>query len=405
MLRARLGALGEAPVGVLLRGAAPVLALSVDQLVAWGVLYYAYTVLSRPIAADLGVAPLYVAGAFSVCLLTAGWAGQRVGAALDERGTRGTLRLGALLAPPAFAGLALVRGEVSLVVAFVLLGAVQSLSLYEPAFRTLVDWYPRPRARARAMLALTCVAGLASTLFLPLTGALVGQHGWRLTVVLLAVGLALVLLPVRYGLPLSERRRAPPSPSPRAPSSRSSRLLEAGVSIQSFAATGVSVYLLWHLVERGTPPATAAGIAGLAGAAQVPGRVAAVPLRRAIGGAVFLPLLLVVQASSLAGVVLGPSGVATASALVFGGASGMMTLERVTVLVEWYGRRSFGARQGQLSFATSIARAVAPLVVELGHHVASYRLVFSALAVALAVGAWLCSAAARARAAEGGSAS
>ena len=66
--------------GMLLRGAAAVVGLSIDQLVAWGVLYYAYTVLSHPIAADLGVSRLYVAGAFSACLLTASWASRRVGA-------------------------------------------------------------------------------------------------------------------------------------------------------------------------------------------------------------------------------------------------------------------------------------------------------------------------------------
>jgi MFS family permease len=383
--------------GVLLTRIGPVLALSVDQLVAWGVLYYAYTVLSRPIADDLAVPRIEVAAAFSACLLVAGWAGRRVGTILDRRGTRGPLRLGALLAPPIFASLALARGEVGLLVAFALLGVVHALTLYEPAFRTLVDWFPEERARSRAMSLLTSVGGLASTSFLPLSGWLVDAYGWRTAVLVLASLLAAVLVPLRFSLALPDHRRAPPSPSSDALPSRSSTLLAITFSIHTFASTGVFVSLMWHLVERGTSPATAATIAGVAGAAQVPGRLIVIPLRRAIGGSAFLPLLLAMQAVALLGVVLATGVLETASMLVFGAASGMMTLERATVLVEWYGRATFGARQGRLSAATSVARAIAPFVVEVGHRVASYRLVFGTLAVLLAGGAYLARAAARAR--------
>ena len=385
---------------MLLRGAAAVVGLSIDQLVAWGVLYYAYTVLSHPIAADLGVPRLYVAGAFSTCLLTASWASRRVGASLDHRGTGGMLRLGAVVAPPVFAAIALVQGPATLVVAFVALGLAQSLSLYEPAFRTLVAWYPEERARSRAMLALTSVGGFASTLFLPVTGWLTVTCGWRLAVALLAALLAFVILPLRLALPLTGRGVTSAVATVVAPPYRSEALLALGLSAHSFASTGVFVYLMWHLVEGGASPVTAAGIAGLAGAAQVPGRLAVIPFRRVIGGALFLPLLLIVQALALLGVVLGAGALATASVLLFGAASGMMTLERATVLVEWYGRPTFGTRQGRLSSATGVARAVSPFVVEAGHHVASYRVIFGVLALTLIAGAYACVAAARARATE-----
>jgi sugar phosphate permease len=137
--------------------------LSVDQLVAWGVLYYAYTVLSAPIATDLGVSRLHVAAAFSVCLLVAGWVGRHVGPILDRRGTRGALRAGAIAAPLVFAAIAVVDGMTTLVVTFAALGVVQALTLYEPAFRTIVDWCPDERVRTRAMLGLTIVGGFAST--------------------------------------------------------------------------------------------------------------------------------------------------------------------------------------------------------------------------------------------------
>lgn len=378
---------------------AAVAGLSVDQLVAWGVLYYAYTVLSAPIAADLGVSRVHVAAAFSICLLVAGWVGRHLGASLDARGTRGALRAGAIAAPIAFAGIAAVGGMASLVVAFALLGVVQALALYEPAFRTVVDWCPEERTRSRAMLGVTLVGGLASTVFLPLTSWLLTHHGWRETVLILAAVLALVVVPVRFSLPLSDRGHAR-SPVPRAATPPSATRLAAGLAMHALASTGVFLYLMWHLVEQGETLGAAAAIAGVAGAAQVPGRIVSGPLRRLVGGARFLPLLLATQAVALLGVVVVDGAAAITCVLVFGAASGVMTLERATVLVEWYGRATFGVHQGRLGAATSTARAISPFVVEAGHHVASYAAVFALLAGVLAAGAWTCRSAARLRALE-----
>ena len=116
-------------------------------------------------------------------------------------------------------------------------------------------------------------------------------------------------------------------------------------------------------------------------------------------------MLLAAQAAAILGAVLVGTGAAALTlAMVFGAASGMMTLERTTVLVEWYGRAEFGARQGRLAAATSTARALSPFLVEAGHLVLSYAEGFALLGAALALGAWACAAAARAHRAQGGAA-
>ena len=378
---------------------AAIAGLSIDQLVAWGVLYYAYAVLADPIARDLGLSRLVVAAAFSVTLLTAGWLGRRLGPVLDARGTRGVLRAGAIAAPVAFGAIALTGEVVSLFVGFALLGVAQALCLYEPAFRTLVDWCADERQRSRAMLALTSVGGFASTVFLPLTTWLVSRLGWRAAVAALAGLLALTLIPGRTLLPLSDRSRTG-GPPRRVPAPRSASRLAIGLAMHSLASTGVFLTLLWHLVERGETTAAAATMAGLAGAAQVPGRLLSAPLRRITGSTSFLIWLLVVQAVALAGIVALSGAAAAACILVFGAASGTMTLERANLLVEWYGRSDFGAHQGRLAAATSTTRAIAPFVVEAGHLVTSYAVVFGALAFVLVLAAATCRSAARMRAAE-----
>jgi MFS family permease len=392
----RLGAVGAGLTGRRLFGA--VGALSLDQLVAWGVLYYAYAVLSAPIAADLGVSRTAVAAAFSGCLLIAGWTARAIGPVLDERGTATLMRAGAVAGPFAFAALAAVGGLGGLVLVFAALGAVHAVALYEPAFRTLVDWCPVERQRARMTLLLTSVGGLASTVFLPLTGWLVERHGWRPAVALLSALLALVLIPVRFAVPLPRRHNAAAAPRIRlAEAPRSATLLSIGLSLHALASTGAFISLLWFLVERGETAAAAAAIAGLAGAAQVPGRLVGGLLRRALGDRSILAVLLAAQAAGLLGAVVlgGPASIALI--MLFGAASGMMTLERTTVLVDWYGRARFGAHQGRLSAATSTARAAAPFLVEAAHHLLSYRAAFAGLAAVLACAAWACAAAARAQ--------
>jgi predicted MFS family arabinose efflux permease len=368
---------------------ASVIGLSLDQLVAWGVLYYAYSVLSAPIARDLDVSTRFVAGAFSSALLVSALLARPVGRALDREGARPLLLAGAIVAAGTLGSLAAVRNEVTLVTAFAALGVSLSLSLYEPAFRAVVDWFPVERERSRALLVLTSVGGLASAVFLPLTALLVARLGWRATVLILAAAVAAVTLPVRLALPHLTRaapdRFAGARVAGEAPAAVT-HALAAGFALQSFGSTGATLCLVWHLAEKGEPLPTAAFVAGLAGASQVPGRLLLSPLQRALRSELRLPLLFVVQAGALAAIAT-VSGPALAPAvLFFGAANGMMTLERAAVVAEWFGRERFGAHSGHIASLASFARAAAPFAVELLREATSYSGVLGVLALFVAAG-------------------
>jgi MFS family permease len=370
--------------------------LSLDQLVAWGVLYYSYGVLAVPIARDLGVPTSTVAAAFSGSLLIASLLAPRVGRLLDREGVRPVLLYGAVVAPVVLGGLAAVQREVPLILVFVGLGVAQAFSLYEPAFRAMVHWFPASRQRSRALLVLTSVAGFASTVFLPLTAVLVDAFGWRTAVLLLGAIVAAVTLPVRLLLP-----RAPPltrSPLPTAsprPAAPATGLLSAGFALQAFAATGATLCLVWQLVERGEKLEVAAALAGLAGASQVPGRLLLSPLSKVLPTSIRLPSLLVVQGAALVGIAVLGGPALVLAVMAFGAAAGVMTLERAAVVIEWFGRESFGAGNGRLASGALFARAAAPLAVELLHGLFSYAGVFGLLAVCLSSGSVLIGLAAR----------
>lgn len=372
-----------------------VLGLSLDQLIAWGVLYYSYAVISAPMARDLSLSPRFVAVAFSLTLLISGLLARPVGRVMDWEGARGVLRIGAVLGPLAFASLALARGEVSLLLAFAALGLAHAASLYEPAICAIVGWFPLGRGRTPALTLLTSCGALASTAFLPLTALLVAQVGWRMAVLVLAALLALVSVPVRWAIPstcaASERREGTPLRALQVGRATqhgaATRWLGAGFALQAFASTGTSVYLVWHLLEQGAPMQEAAVTAGLAGAAQIPGRLSLLPLSRVLRTGVRLPLLFLVQAGALAAIAVGPGALLPVAIVLFGAAAGTMTLERAAVTLEHFGRDAFGAQSGRITSISFVARAASPFAVEVLRGHIGYAGAFAVLSLGLAAGA------------------
>lgn len=376
-----------------------VVGLSLDQLIAWGALYYSYGVLVVPIARDLAVPTSVVAAAFSSSLLVASLVAPSVGRVLDRQGARPVLLYGALVGLLALIGVAAMPRDLLLLPLLVVgLGVAQASSLYEPAFRAIVDWFPIARQRSRALLLLTSIAGFASTVSLPVTVFLVHRFGWRAAVLALAALVTVVLLPLRLLLPRTAPRAClQPKRSSPVDSTSSARLLSAGFALQSFAATGATLCLVWQLVERGETLEVAAGLAGLAGASQVPGRLLLSPLSSALGTELRLPALLVIQGLALVGIASLHGPALVGAVVTFGASAGVMTLERATVVIEWFGRESFGAGSGQLASSALFARAGAPFAIELMHGSFSYAAVLGWLAVCVWVGSVLIGGAVRAR--------
>ncbi|MEU4326797.1 MFS transporter [Nonomuraea dietziae] len=160
-------------------------------------------------AADLQAGTTQIAAALTTAILVAALCAPLVGRLLDAYGGRGLMSAGSALGTLAVLAWSRVDSLLQLYAVFVAIGVACSMVLYESAFAVIVSWFDGParaRGRANALLALTVVAGFASSIFLPLTGLLVERHGWRQ---------ALVILALIYGvaaIPPARARRAPPSP-------------------------------------------------------------------------------------------------------------------------------------------------------------------------------------------------
>ena len=370
--------------------------LCVTEIVSYGVLYYAFPVLAPTIARDTGWSISALTAAFSAGLVVAALVGIPAGRWLDRFGPRPVMTTGSVLAVPALVGIALAPSLPLFFAAWVLAGAAMAGTLYAPAFAALTRWWG-PR-RVTALTAVTLLAGLASTIFAPLTAALLGPLGWLDTYLTLAAVLAATTIPAHMlGL------RGPwPAPEPpagvaeHAPAdivrSREFRFLVVAVALATFTAYAVVVNQVPLLIERGLSTSEAAWALGLGGLGQVMGRLGYRWLSRALS--VRARTVAIIAASAIAtlllGMLPGPTALLLAAAMLAGSARGVFTLLQATAISDRWGATDYGRLNGLLTAPAMVATALAPWAgAALAEVFGGYPAVFVALAVIASIAAVL----------------
>src|SRR5258708_6528872 len=140
--------------------------LGITETISWGTLYYAFSVILEPMEHDLGWSRGLVTGAFSLALVLSGLAAAPVGRWLDGHGARGLMTIGPIAGVVLLVAWATGADPISFYLIWAGIGIVMAATLYEPAFAVVAQWFDRKRARA--LTAVTLMAGFASTIFLPL---------------------------------------------------------------------------------------------------------------------------------------------------------------------------------------------------------------------------------------------
>jgi MFS family permease len=340
--------------------------LCLTEITSWGVLYYAFPVLSGRISADTGWPATVLTGAFSLGLVVSGLLGIAVGQWLDRHGPRWLMSAGSLLGAFSVVGIALAPSLAVFVLAWVVTGVAMSAVLYAPAFAALTRWYGDQRVRA--LTVLTLAAGLASTVFAPLTAALQAELGWRHSYMVLAALLAAVTVPAHLvGL------RLPWPPAAAAPvhtarpmtviRSRPFLSLVIALTLASCAAHAVLINLVPFLAERGIGPGTAAVVLAVGGVGQVLGRLSYLRLIDRLAVRVRTVVVLGGVAVTTALLAALTSLVAVAVAAVLAGVvRGVFTLLQATAVSDRWGMRHYGALSGILGAPLTLTTAVAPFV-------------------------------------------
>lgn len=358
--------------------------LGPTQLVSWGILYYAFSVIMPPMRSEMGWSAAEASGAFSLAMLVNGLAAIPVGRWLDQRGPRLLMTVGSIAASLLVAGWSQVQSLEALYAVWACIGVAMAGVLYDPAFWVIARWFRRRRDRALTLV--TFWGGLASTVFIPLTDALTRMGGWRAALLALA-GLMAALTIVPHALLLRRRPedvgdvmdgwaaeslpgagRAPAPPPGRslgeAVRERAFHLLALAFGSTSLMAAAMSVHLISYEVTRGISAALAASAAGAVGVLQVVGRLTFAPLAGRVSRRGVTALMCAFTALSIAALlILPPAEGLFVYVIFYGMGHGALTPLRASLIADLFGVGTYGRVNGALSLVLTVARAIAPVAV------------------------------------------
>jgi MFS family permease len=385
-------------------------ALAVTQTIGFGVLYYAFGVFVKPMEAEFGWSRAETSTAFSLALLVSGLAAFPVGRWFDRHGARALMTAGSIWGALLIWGWAQVQNLAVFYLLWAGLGLAMAMVLYEVAFAVLAVWFRR--YRPRAMLVVTLMAGLASTIFVPLSTWLVQTLGWRGALEILALIFALGTIPLHA---LVLRRRPEDigqmpdgeyfegsSARPMQEASVGARealrqptfwWLTLGFALSRATSIALTAHMVPLLSEKGFTPALVALAVGGVGVVQLAGRLVYTPFSERVSLFHLSAAFMACYSLGLLGLLFLPGGFGLwAFVLFFGLANGSISLAKPALIAETYGPQHYGTISGSMTSVVALAQTVAPFAAGALHGLSDdYTLalwLFAALAFLSAVAIW-----------------
>lgn len=346
-----------------------VLLLSLAQLITWGSVFYTFALLLEPVERELGLTRAQTSLAFSLALLAEGLFAYPVGRWIDRGHERAVMTGGSLLVAAGLLLHARIHTVAGFYACWFLLGAALAATLYTPVFAVVTRRYPHDFRRA--IITLTFLGGLASSVFIPLTAWLIAHWGWRTALVVLASVHLLVCAPLHAAC---LRGAPPPVPtvaadSPHSPAAllRSAPFLLIGVFTVGMMAITAAVppHLISLLRESGLREAWVIAIPATIGVVQVLGRLLLYFFEHRFDLHVanrIIPLLIPLALAALIAGASSPVG-GLLFVLLYGLGNGMLTIVKGTAIAQYVNREHVASLNGALGLPQAVARAIAPLLL------------------------------------------
>jgi len=350
-----------------------IVALSVLVMVAFGTLFYAYSVFITEEAAGAEYSISLLSVAWTGAILVGGGFAFLVGRYADEHGVRGIMGLGTVIGA---AGLMLLgasqTGWQLILVSWLLIGPAGAMTFYEPAFIAVDQWFGLAGS-TRSLAMLTVIGGLAGPIFIPLTGFLTVSIGWRwaavsLGAILLIVGMVATVFV--FPAHLGERHEHDGS----TPHLRLTALFKdrrftlfTAATLLTFAAVEAIIFHRIAVFEQaGFAITVVAWWAAVSGLMSLPGRLIAPYLSNRIRPIIVSAAVTLTMgvATAFAAAAMQQWQMATHFVL-FGLAFGAATPMRAVVMGRWYSGRQYGRIMGMQWTIVATIAAAGPLIVGL----------------------------------------
>ena len=347
-------------------------ALGITQVIGYGTLYYSFSILAPGIAGEFGVAIEWIYGCISLALLAGGLISPYAGGLADRHGAGRVMSLGSIGAAAALIVCGLAGNTLAFLGGMILVELASAFVLYSTSFAFLAQ---TTGAQAqRSITYLTLIAGFASTIFWPLTTAMLAVMDWHGAYFVFAGLNLLVCLPLHLWLSRFSRMAAVRMPMPVdavavAFKTAIDQRLVFGLVVLGFSLAGfVAAATLFHIVPMlGALGLGSAGVlvASLLGPAQVASRLINMGFGQelpatmlAIISATMMPLaltILAMTAPSMAGAIV--------FAAVFGMGTGLFSIVSGTLPLSLFGKAGFGRRLGWISLGRLGLSALAPFAL------------------------------------------
>ena len=358
--------------------------LSLPQLITWGSVFYTFSLLMTPLEAELGMGRAESSLAFSLALLAEGLMAYQVGRWIDAGHERRVMGLGSVWVGLGLLGHSFVSTVAGFYTAWIWLGLGMAATLYNPAFAVVTRRFAQDFRRA--IITLTFLGGLASTVFIPLFAWWMELWGWRQALWALAGLQFLVCMPVHFwvlhGAPrpqVSHADRTQPEHAapagkrnPAVPVREHLRhapfwLLALFMVLTMSVTSALPAHMIALLQESGLSTAWVLAIPAAIGVIQVLGRLVLFMFERywdVHAANRWIPTL--IPAGIVALLIGGFSPVASLLfVLLYGLGNGMNTIVKGTAMAQYVSRAHVGQLNGLLGLPIALARAAAPLILGL----------------------------------------
>lgn len=353
--------------------------LAVTCTLSYGILYYTFSVFTLPMEQELDWTRAQTSLGFSLALIVSGLLGPTLGKHVDRKGARGVMTLGSLLGSLLVALWANVHTLWQYFAVWTLMGVAWAAVFYEVAFTVINHWFRQHRSRA--LLMITLVAGLASTIFIPLSTFLLSHMNWRTALMVLSGVLAAgTILPHLLflkgfprevgqtvdGLPETPSHAAQPHTQKPMLVLRTAVFWWLTVSFMFGAANSIALaaHMVPMLTERGFSPTLIATAAALVGFMSLPGRAIFTPLSEKVSSLTLTVVTLSAQALAFLSLVVLPGQVGLwLFVSLFGLSNGALTLARATLIADTFGSSNYGFISGHMNLWASMAKAFFPVLI------------------------------------------
>jgi MFS family permease len=359
--------------------------LSLAQLISWGSVFYLFALIMAPIERDLGLSRAQSSLAFSLALLAEGVLAYPVGRLIDRGHERMVMTGGSVLLGICLVLHSAVTSMTGFYAVWLGLGIGMAATLYTPVFAVVTRRFPDDFRRA--IITMTFLGGLASTVFIPLSAGLISHFGWRHALWFLAALHLLVCAPMHWfwlkNAPAPVRHETVYR-STRTPALKDHLLSAPYLLIGLFVVLMMTVtaalpaHMVSLLREKGLSEAWAIAIPASIGVMQVLGRLLLyffehrfdlhianrlIPCLMPLSLAALLGASWWGSAQSAPGDAAGNGAVwlVLLFVLLWGMGNGMLTIVKGTAMAQYVSRDHVASLNGALGIPLALARASAPL--------------------------------------------